>query len=88
MLLYSDSLTGDEMFSDAFPMVYIPSLPFAVLSLLTYLFKQNSGRYRLRGRLSSLIQVKKGADIDIGWFIFSSTAFGPIFEPLVFFFTL
>jgi len=62
-------------------------IPFAVLSLLTSFSSKivDDIVYEVD---CQLIQVKKGADIDIGWFLFSSTAFGPIFEPLVFFFTL
>jgi len=46
MLLYSDIITGDEMFSDAFPIKIVDDIVFEVDC--------------------QLVQVKKGADVDIG----------------------
>jgi hypothetical protein len=68
MLLYSDVLTGDEMFSDAFPVCV------SILHVRSLQFRgPNSSRetrkfvddivYEVDG---SLITVKPGADVNIG----------------------
>jgi hypothetical protein len=50
MLLYSDILTGDEMFSDAFPM-FVPCRCVRCYSSVDIPLQQSRGRRRLRGRL-------------------------------------
>lgn len=52
MLLYQDILTGDEMFSDAFPMC-VPSWFVCCCFVSNVPSKQRSRRHRLRGRLSA-----------------------------------
>lgn len=76
MLLYEDILTGDEMFSDAFPVcASIQPSPSSRCSMLIY----RGGFRKLIDDIAyevdcSMITVKAGADIDIGT-VDSRTAF-------------
>lgn len=62
MLLYEDILSGDELFSDAFP-VYDPSLVYWILDSYLYSKEVDDIVYEVD---CQLIIVKPGADIDIG----------------------
>lgn len=62
MLLYEDILTGDELFSDAFP-VYDPSLVYWSLGSLFYSKEVEGIVYEVD---CQMILVKPGADVDIG----------------------
>jgi hypothetical protein len=64
MLLYSDVLTDDEMFSDAFPMyVFMPSLTSFPDSPLLCRKLVDDIVYEVD---CQLVTVKAGADVDIG----------------------
>lgn len=62
MLLYEDIITGDELFSDAFPMYAFSRLSVAVCS--------QRFRKEIDGIVyevdCQMITVKAGADVDIG----------------------
>ena len=68
MLLYSDVLTGDEMFSDAFP-VCVSILHVRSPSCLVLIYRRETRKlvddivYEVD---ASLITVRPGADVDIG----------------------
>lgn len=62
MLLYEDVISGDELFSDAFP-VYDPSLVYWIPDSYLYSKEVNGIVYEVD---CQLIVVKAGADIDIG----------------------
>ena len=62
MLLYEDILTGDELFSDAFP-VYDPFLLCWILD--SYLYSKEVDDVVLEVDCQMIV-VKKGADVDIG----------------------
>jgi hypothetical protein len=62
MLLYQDLLTGDEMFSDAFPMCVVL---FAVTLLLMSPYSKPVGDIAYEVDCAT-ITIKKGADVDIG----------------------
>lgn len=62
MLLYEDILTGDELFSDAFP-VYDPSIVYWILDSYRYSKEVDGIVYEVD---CQMIAVKPGADIDIG----------------------
>lgn len=70
MLLYSDVLTEDEMFSDAFPM-YVPRSHANLLSISLVFFRSISLPSKLVDDIvyevdCQLTTVKAGADVDIG----------------------
>lgn len=63
MLLYSDILTDDEMFSDAFPMYVFRTLSNLFFALLTPRKLVDDIVYEVD---CQLVTVKAGADVDIG----------------------
>lgn len=63
MLLYQDIISGDEMFSDAFP-VYVLSFCFLLFVLMSCQSKLvDDIVYEVD---CQMVTVKKGADVDIG----------------------
>ena len=62
MLLFEDILTGDELFSDAFPM-YDSSLAYWILDSYLYSKEVDGIVYEVD---CQMIIVKAGADVDIG----------------------
>ncbi len=69
MLLYKDRISGDEMFSDAFPMY---ALSFCLLSF--FLLMSHSRQSKTIDDIVFEVDcqnlvIKKGADVDIGLFL-------------------
>ena len=68
MLLYTDIITGDEMFSDAFP-VYVPIFCVRPCGYLVLIYGRelreliDDAVYKVK---CAMITVKPGADVDIG----------------------
>ena len=62
MLLYEDIISGDELFSDAFPL-YDPSIVYWILDSYLYSKEVDGIVYEVD---CQMIVVKPGADIDIG----------------------
>jgi hypothetical protein len=76
MLLYSDVLTGDEMFSDAFPMFVLRcSVRCASLLMSPYSKTVDDIVYEVN---CQTITIKAGADVDIGLSFLSNIIF---FQP-------
>src|SRR6266404_7420284 len=72
MLLYQDILTGDEMFSDAFPMYVSPSYPSSLLTSPKRKAVEDIA-YEVD---CQMITIGQGADIDIGLSILSLPSTG------------
>jgi hypothetical protein len=62
MLLYEDVLSGDELFSDAFP-VYDQSLVYWILDSYLYRKEVDDIVYEVD---CQMVVIKAGADVDIG----------------------
>lgn len=63
MLLYEDKISGDEMFSDAFPMCVSPDRHKKAILTWCHSKEVDGIAYEVD---CSLVTVKPGADVDIG----------------------
>jgi hypothetical protein len=79
MLLYEDIITGDELFSDAFPLYVHRSLPKMGRLLLPPRKEVEDIVYEVD---CQMIVVKAGADIDIGQKSFISLELRRLSHPL------